>query len=551
MRVVAVLLLMAVLTLPGFGQWEPVTSPVSGADYVSAMISSQGNLFVSGIHQSTATKFVVRSPDFGVTWLRADSTIPFQLNGSDVMSMASIGNRVFAGTGIGVYRSTDLGATWTKGGTFAGYTEAYSLGVKDSTLFVGYYNVARSTNYGTSWTPAQFGLPASITMAVVPTGNYVFAATEGVYRSTDGGVNFSSINARIGSVNTMDLVFSGTTLFAANTDSGVFRSTNYGATWQLVNNGLVGSSRHAWWLQAARGVVFVVTDSGLYAMKDNGAKWVLSTDNLGNRPHMAVVGDYLYTQGTYGLMRQLIYNFLPEAQATAVVNGPGNYSFNPTGNVTGVTLNLTSTSPYPTQLEVKRFADAAVNPSFSGTPPATTSGYRWVITSSLEGYSVTGQIRISLSSFGSGVSDPTSIKIFKRSTSGTGTFVEIPTTYEAATDELVGTITGFSEFIFGGPGGALDVQSSPAVPREFALHQNYPNPFNPVTVVNYQLPAVSNVRLVVYDLLGREVAVLANEPKAAGSYSVRFDATGLASGAYFYRLSAGRFTETRRLLVVK
>jgi hypothetical protein len=349
----------------------------------------------------------------------------------------------------------------------------------------------------------------------------------------------------------MGLALSGTTLFAANTDSGVFRSTNYGTTWQLVDNGLVGSSRRAWWLLAAQGLVFVVTDSGLYASKDNGASWVLGTDNLALIPPMAVVGDYLFTQGTYGLIRQLVNNFIPEAQATALLNGPGTYSFNPTGNVTGVTLNLTSTSPYATQLEVKRFADAALNPSFSGSPPTTTSGYRWVITSSLAGYTVTGQIRISLSAFGSGVSDPASIKIYKRSTSGTGTFVEIPTTYEVATNELVGTITGFSEFIFGGPGGALDVQNSPAAPPEFALEQNFPNPFNPTTVISYQLPAVSDVRLVVYDMLGREVAILVNEKKTQGKYDVRFDATGLASGVYFYRLVAGKFIQTHKMAHLK
>jgi endo-1,4-beta-xylanase len=95
-------------------------------------------------------------------------------------------------------------------------------------------------------------------------------------------------------------------------------------------------------------------------------------------------------------------------------------------------------------------------------------------------------------------------------------------------------------------------------PTSFALDQNYPNPFNPSTSMGYTVGAVStrsspvsNVRLTVYDLLGREVAVLVNEPKSPGSYQVIFNATGLASGVYAYRLSAGEFTQTRKMVVVR
>jgi hypothetical protein len=87
----------------------------------------------------------------------------------------------------------------------------------------------------------------------------------------------------------------------------------------------------------------------------------------------------------------------------------------------------------------------------------------------------------------------------------------------------------------------------------YRLDPCYPNPFNPTTVVSYQLPAVSSVRLVVYDLLGREVAVLVNESKPAGTYRVVFDAAGLASGAYICRLETGngRAFLTQKMLLVR
>ena len=103
-------------------------------------------------------------------------------------------------------------------------------------------------------------------------------------------------------------------------------------------------------------------------------------------------------------------------------------------------------------------------------------------------------------------------------------------------------------------------------PEAFLLEQNFPNPFNPKTAVSCQLPVAGRVRLVVYDLLGREVAVLMDENKEPGRYEVTFDATGYSSGVYFYRMQvrpldsaigrdsrsgAGGFVQTRRLLLLR
>jgi M6 family metalloprotease-like protein len=96
---------------------------------------------------------------------------------------------------------------------------------------------------------------------------------------------------------------------------------------------------------------------------------------------------------------------------------------------------------------------------------------------------------------------------------------------------------------------AVDVSTE--MPRRFTLAQNYPNPFNPSTTIRYELPHASPVSLKVFNSLGQEVATLVNEAKPAGVFSVQFDAGSLASGLYFYRLQAGNFVETRKMLVVK
>jgi|GEM_PF-718964 len=102
------------------------------------------------------------------------------------------------------------------------------------------------------------------------------------------------------------------------------------------------------------------------------------------------------------------------------------------------------------------------------------------------------------------------------------------------------------EVTSGGEPGAGD-----ELPGKFRLVQNYPNPFNPVTKIGFELPVSAEVRLEVYDVLGRRVAVLASGEYQSGRYEVSFNAGRLSSGVYLYRLSADGFTETRRMLLVK
>ncbi|MBL8015720.1 MAG: SBBP repeat-containing protein [Ignavibacteria bacterium] len=89
------------------------------------------------------------------------------------------------------------------------------------------------------------------------------------------------------------------------------------------------------------------------------------------------------------------------------------------------------------------------------------------------------------------------------------------------------------------------------IPAEFKLYQNYPNPFNPSTNIKFDIPNDAEVKIAVYDMLGREVKVLVNEYKHAGSYEVNFDASEIPSGTYFYKLSAGIFIEVKKMVLIK
>jgi hypothetical protein len=170
--------------------------------------------------------------------------------------------------------------------------------------------------------------------------------------------------------------------------------------------------------------------------------------------------------------------------------------WNPSTNASKYHLQIASDSAFSTVVFDTTMADASLKLS---TPLLATTEYYW---------------RVSAIDT-AGTSDYSATANFK-----TGTGID-------AVDELSG------------------------IPKEFALSQNYPNPFNPTTIINYQLPANSFVTLKVYDILGREVATLINGRQSAGYYNATFKASNLPSGVYFYRLQAGAYSSTKKLVVLK
>jgi hypothetical protein len=99
--------------------------------------------------------------------------------------------------------------------------------------------------------------------------------------------------------------------------------------------------------------------------------------------------------------------------------------------------------------------------------------------------------------------------------------------------------------------GTTYVGNEKELQTNFALSQNYPNPFNPTTKISYQITQNDFVSLKVYDVLGSEVTTLVNENKPAGNYEISFDASYLSSGIYFYKLQAGSFVETKKMILLR
>ena len=99
--------------------------------------------------------------------------------------------------------------------------------------------------------------------------------------------------------------------------------------------------------------------------------------------------------------------------------------------------------------------------------------------------------------------------------------------------------------------GPDNVNTEPIKPLKYVLKQNYPNPFNPSTTISYQIGTLSHVTLKIFDVLGREISILVNREQSPGEYTIQWNAERISAGTYFYRLTAGPYTETRKLLLLK
>jgi ligand-binding sensor domain-containing protein len=120
-------------------------------------------------------------------------------------------------------------------------------------------------------------------------------------------------------------------------------------------------------------------------------------------------------------------------------------------------------------------------------------------------------------------------------------------------NKWIGTLGGLAVYREGGviiPPVEVKEKSN-EIPTNFSLYQNYPNPFNPSTTIEFDIPERTNVKLVVYDILGREVETLVDKELEPGKYKINFTATNLPSGVYFYTLKTPKFTKTNKMLLVK
>ncbi len=371
---------------------------------------------------------------------------------------------IFASAISGLYRSTDMGSTWTYlGPSAAASTSLVSVG---SYLFAGGgWGLKRSADNGLTWKSVTQGLPDTIAAYLGVASNTLFASQDyhGVYRSTDFGESWVSCTAPIPDMRATALAGKDSVLFVGSWEMGVFRTDDFGKTWINVTGDLPNPGvLHIRTIAVSGDTVFLGTGNGVFASVDSGKHWT----QLGAR-----------------LSGVEIISF-------AASNG----------------LLMAGTSG-------------------SGVYTSWDGGTTWYRTIKGIGSSWTEAILI----------DPPYCYAGNNSNS---------------TRRLISDLKSEDENY---PASVLKVLS----PSQWNLQQNFPNPFNPSTTMRFSIPSRSRVRLTIFNLLGQQIAELANEEMNVGSHERTWNAN-VASGMYFYRIEAvsvndptKRFVDVKKMVLVR
>jgi len=492
-------------------QWQQTTAPQDPSGVYA--LSYHANQLYAGI----SSHGVYISTDQGMSWTEKNDGL-FNLS---IRDFAFIDDNIFVATvGGGVFRSSKSDTSWTSASSGLSDLGVYALTVKGTKLFAGSADnlqagVYMSIDSANSWVKASNGLtlPASIKALASDDGQYLYTGVygnedgSGVFYSIDDGSMWMEANNGISNRYVWKLQIKGDNVFAGmDNGGGVYLSTNQGAMWQPVNSGLTDSIIQSFTVYGEN--IFVGTHTGgVFLSTNNGTNWEAINTGLTNLDikSLAVDETYIYAGaagsgvGENGVWRRALseINIIPiPVELSSFTASTSKYS---------VTLNwTTATELNNLGFEIQRLSIEDV----------------WEKIVFVDGYGTTTEIH----NYSYVDANLTPAKYLYRLKQ-----IDFDGQYEYS-DEIEVEVNG---------------------PLTFALGQNYPNPFNPATKITYTLPQKNYVALKIYDVLGKEVATLVNEEKPTGIYEVEFNAAKLPSGIYFYRIQAGNFVETKKMVVMK
>ncbi len=375
------------------------------------------------------------------------------------------------------------------------------------------------------WQPDTNGIGFLSERSLIASGNNLFTGTfnAGVYKSTNNGNNWTqtSLNNQF----VFSLAASGTNVYAGTYGNGIYLSTNSGSTWAptaLTGQFVVSIAVSGSYIFA--GVFY----NGVYVSSNNGSTWTQTALNSGDVYSLAVSGSNIIA-GKY-------------------LNGVYISSNN------GSTWTQTALNNQTIQSLFVNGNDIYAGTYYgAGIYKSTNSGVTWAQTTlsnrSIYSFAMTGSTIIAgTDGFGVYISSDNGSNWIQKNEGFTGG----PKVYGLCVlNNYIFAATDYSEYRRGISELNSVEQISAEIPSDYSLLQNYPNPFNPVTNIKFSIPEAGNVKLVVYNALGMETAVLINSKYSAGTYNADFDASGLPSGVYFYKLSAGNYQNIKKMILVK
>lgn len=518
------------------------------------------------VYAGTDYDGLFRTTDNGQNWTAVNNG----LSSNRVASLCTIGNYLFAGTGTGVFKSTNSGANWYYSGLS---TQNYNFViVKGNSIFAsnGYGGLYKSTDYGTNWIQVfnglshlihaiytdgmnlyignEYGIYLStddggtwtainncltneLITSIAAFGPYIFAGTEsnGIFKSSDEGLSWEKCGLDEKSV--FDIATIGTKIFACTVLSGgIYVSTDYGSNWTAKNNGL--TSTVILKLLVKGNNIFAGTDAGVFRSTNSGENWTLVNNGMTNNYIFALGANSTHVfAGSDNMQGDMFRSSDDGLTWTAINNGL-------TYKITRVILTVGSNIYAGTQSGVFFSSNNGDNWESIGLSNIKVYSLLKIGSNLLAGttngvflYDAVGKTWLNMNQ---GFSIVPRIYCLFKSQNFILAGTEFQSVWRCATSDIVGInpVMGI-------------------IPESMFLYQNSPNPFNPVTKIRYALPRSSYVKLTVIDALGREIETLVNERQQAGTYEASFDASHYPSGIYFYRLTTDGYNETRKMMLIK
>lgn len=477
----------------------------------------------------------------------------------------------------GIYTSSDNGLNWIGRGNYGQYGKFAS---SDSTIYLAGWlqGVFKSTNGGVSWIEINNGLNNLLTLSIYYYNAKIFVGLQegGVFLSTDYGSSWIEKNSGLAVSNVVTLYSDGIDLFAGTNKQGIFYSSDYGNNWMVINQGITfgagGYPGISGIIKRDNKVMICTYGQGFLISTDNGLSWTTSNAGLSNMYNISMTANDLYlfvgsaeagifrseddgqnwVQMNNGLSNLYIESL--HSSDSILFAGTDDGVFRSTNY--GENWESMNTGIFP----VGRVFALASNEEYTF---ASVSGYLFRSQDYGENWEQIGNsiglpvsIRVIGSNIICGILFGEDLAV-SNDNGETWHFIN-----QGIIASAVWSISNNNLYLFAGTDIAgvwriniseiiTSVEQNPTQPTEFILGQNYPNPFNTATAIQFSIPQRGNIVLKVYDILGNEVSTLVNEEKAQGVYTINFDANNLASGLYLYRIQAGSFIDTKKMILLK